>query len=388
MKIKEYITKLYKMVISYLSFLSIRNKNKVIFGAWFGDKFLDNSKYLFKQMNKVDNIRNIWITSNENVYNRVKLQGYEVYMSSSIKGIYHQLTACKYFTCTGKDDVSSFLLSGAEHIELWHGIPLKKIMNDDKITNNDDNVKFAKKLFREIMAWPEKKFYKVISTSKEFSKIYTGAFAVKPMQILQLGQPRNDVFFDDSLEDEDFPKEYKEKKIILYMPTHRKEGKIKFDIENILNLKEINDLCENNNILFLIKKHYFHKNEVIDLSNYQNIIDITNLDFDSQMLLKYTDILISDYSSCYIDYLLLDRPIIFYNFDYDDYLKNDREMYFDYDLVTPGSKVNTCEELVKEIDNLLKNKDEYNEERNEVRNLFYDVNNQGIVSSKIIKELF
>ena len=387
MILKKITRKLVRVILSYLSLLTFRNNDKLIFGAWFGNKFLDNSKYLYKYINNISGLRNIWITKNIDIYEKLKADGYEVYMNNSLKGIYHQLTTSKYFTRTGKSDVSYYLLSGAEHIELWHGIPLKKIMYDDKISN-DHNLMEEKKLHRRIINWPENHKMKVVSTSDKITEIYEGAFNVNKYKILQLGQPRNDVFFDENLEDKDFPLEYKNNKTILYMPTHRKEGRIKFDIDEILDLKEINELCKKNNVLFLIKKHYYHSNEKINLDDFSNVKDITNEDYDSQMLLKYTDILITDYSSCYIDYLLLDRPIIFYNFDYDDYLKTDREMYFDYEYVTPGNKVKTYKELEKEIIYLLSNNDLYLEQRKKIRNLFYDIDNQNIVSNKIIETLF
>ena len=88
---------------------------------------------------------------------------------------------------------------------------------------------------------------------------------------------------------------------------------------------------------------------------------------DIQELLMDTDILISDYSSTYIDYLLLDRPLIFYNFDYEDYLQNDREMYYDYDEVTPGYKAATFDELMTELDSIAKDEDHFVEERQRVR---------------------
>lgn len=375
--------KLFKVSISYISCLSFRNKNKIIFGAWFGNKFADNSKYLFKSMLLDNRIRAIWITKNINIYNEMQKEGYEVYMHNSIKGIYHQLTASKYFTCTGKDDVAYYLLGNAKHIELWHGIPLKKIMYDDNINNNHKNDD-ENNLLKKIIKGPESKRLVVVSTSNKISEIYGSAFRIEKDKILQIGQPRNDVFFNNNIEDYSFPKEYKDKKVILYMPTHRKEGKVEFNINKILDLKKINELCKKNNAVFLIKKHYYHSNEKINLDDFSNIKDITNEEYDSQMLLKYTDILITDYSSCYIDYLLLDRPIIFYNFDYDDYLKTDREMYFDYESVTPGNKVNNYEELEIEIRDLLNNSDSFSEERTKVRNLFYDKENQKIVSNKFI----
>lgn len=380
------LAKLFNVCISYISCLCFRNSKKVIFGSWFGNKFADNSKYLFKSMLVDKRLRAIWITKNIDIYNEMKKQGYEVYIHNSLKGIYHQLTASKYCTCTGKDDVSYYLLGNAKHIELWHGIPLKKIMYDDNINNNhkdndDDNI------LKKILKGPEAKSLEVVSTSDRISQIYTSAFRINKNKILQFGQPRNDVFFNDDIEDNNFPKEYKEKNIILYMPTHRKEGKVKFDIDKILDLRKINELCKKNNMLFLIKKHYYHNNENINLGDFSNILDITNEEYDSQMLLKYTDILITDYSSCYIDYLLLDRPIIFYNFDYDDYLETDREMYFDYETITPGNKVSNYEELESEIKSLINNSDSLSEERKKVRNLLYDKQNQNIVANRFINYL-
>ncbi|NLM04544.1 MAG: CDP-glycerol--poly(glycerophosphate) glycerophosphotransferase [Clostridiales bacterium] len=379
------LTKILKVFLSYIALLSLRSRKKVIFGAWFGNKFADNSKYLYKAMLNYSDIRPIWITQNKDVYENMKKNRYEVYLNNSIKGIYHQLTASAYFTCTGKADVSYYLLSNARHIELWHGIPLKKIMYDDKISN-DHNRENDKKIIKRIMNWPGKKKRYVVSTSDKISEIYTSAFNLDKSKIIQLGQPRNDVFFSEEIEDIGFPKEYKEKKVILYMPTHRNEGKTKIEIEKILDLERINNICKANGWIFLVKKHYYHKDEITEFDKYSNIKDITKEIYDSQMLLKYTDILITDYSSCYIDYLLLDRPVIFYNYDYENYIMKDREMYFEYDSVTPGKKAENYLELEKELIELIQeNNDEYRELRKEVRDLFYSRDNQNKVSEKIIE---
>ena len=94
---------------------------------------------------------------------------------------------------------------------------------------------------------------------------------------------------------------------------------------------------------------------------YSNITDITKKSMDIQEILMDTDILISDYSSTYIDYLLLDRPLIFYNFDYEDYLQNDREMYYDYDEVTPGYKAATFDEVSRRMKIILLKRDRESE---------------------------
>ena len=76
---------------------------------------------------------------------------------------------------------------------------------------------------------------------------------------------------------------------------------------------------------------------------------VINKDADPYVFLKMADVLITDYSSIYFDYLLLDRPIIFFDYDLKEYLNDSRELYFDYDEFTPGEKVSNYHELKKAI---------------------------------------
>ena len=225
------------------------------------------------------------------------------------------------------------------------------------------------------------------SVFKKIKEIYINAFRLESERILNLGQPRNDVFFNDDIEDINFSKEFKNKKVILYMPTHRNEGKTRLKITEIMDLPKLNKICKENDYIFLIKKHYYHIDEEENIDQYENIIDITKEIYDSQLLLKYAEILITDYSSCYIDYLLLNRPIIFYNFDYKNYIMNDREMYFEYSKVTPGEKVINYLELEHEILNLISKKDIYKEERERVKSIFYSIENQRSVSVNLLNTL-
>lgn len=381
---------IFKIIISYLSMLSIRSKKIYIFGSWFGEKFADNPKYLYLEALEDKTLRPIWITKNKGVCEELIKKGYEVYLYKSLKGIYYQLRASVFFTCTNREDVYAPALGGAVHIDLWHGLPLKKIMYDDKISNliyNSKHQVLKSQLRFMLFSIPYKKEY-VVSTSKKITEIYTSAFRKNKDKILELGQPRNDIFFDNSLEVDEFPQIYKDKKIILYMPTHRNEGKIKFPIEEVLDLELLNKFCEENNIIFLIKKHYYHQKEKIELKNYTNIKDITQLDFDAQQLLKHADILITDYSSCYIDYLLLNRPIIFYNFDYDKYTREDRELYFEYSSVTPGVKAENFQDLYEALsETVQEGYNKFREEREKVTSIFYSPKNQKIVGENILKHV-
>lgn len=361
----------------YLSMLVPRSQKICVFGAWLGKKYADNSKALFLEAQKHKNLHAVWIAKDKEVVNQVRQEGYEAYTWLSLKGIWYQLRAKYAIITNGISDLKHAFLGNAIFINLWHGVPLKKIGYDDFYEKDWNN---KKQIFRDkIINVPLGKEY-VVATSKTIAEIYQSAFRRSKEQILCLGQPRNDIFFMDATKPL-----FDGKKIILYAPTHRKEGKEKFDLTKIIQLDQLEEFCEKNNYYFLVKKHFYHSLENEDLSLYTHILDITNEAYDTQKLLMAADILITDYSSIYIDYLLLDRPIIFYYFDYQNYLQSDREMYFDYEKVTPGEKVNNFEGLIDSLNNICQNKGiDRKQERKEIRNLFYAKTGQGIVGEKIL----
>jgi CDP-glycerol glycerophosphotransferase (TagB/SpsB family) len=168
------------------------------------------------------------------------------------------------------------------------------------------------------------------------------------------------------------------------MPTHRNAGAVKMDMNVILNLDNINSVCQENNAVFIINKHFCHKNEP-RIDGYESICEITDTGFDSQFLLAKADVLITDYSSCYIDYLLREKPIIFYQYDLEWYKKNDRELYFEDGTVTPGRIVTEKNELDGVLKDVIQGVSVYDEaETEKIKNFFYDEDNQCIVSAKVL----
>jgi len=85
-------------------------------------------------------------------------------------------------------------------------------------------------------------------------------------------------------------------------------------------LEKLNDFLKKLNYVFIIKSH--QNSENILKIKYSNIIDISKNNIDSQELMKYSDLMITDYSSIFIDFMLLNRPILFYAYDYEKYKNN------------------------------------------------------------------
>ena len=103
--------------------------------------------------------------------------------------------------------------------------------------------------------------------------------------------------------------------------------------------------CEKNKIKIISKFHSAEKNT--HLQNLQNHPSFLNLpaDTDIYSYLDLIDIVITDYSSIGFDFLLWDRPVIFFPYDLDYYKNHDRKLIFDYEKFTPGPKVYTIEDL-------------------------------------------
>ena len=353
-----------------------RDPNLFVFGSWFGEKYADNSKYLYLYfLNKGENA--YWITKSEAVYKELKDQGLPVAMAYSEEGKRLCQEAGYIVTSTALSDVNENVIGGATRVDLFHGIPLKKIMYDDEVGGK---MLTKSQKIHELLTRHALKDYFVFSSSDTVSKSIRTAFRVDDDHILQYGLPRNDAFFDGSLKKLRLS-EIDYKCVISYLPTHRNVGKTPIPIEKLFDLRRLNDFCWENGILFVIKKHFYHNSEKIDLTEYPNIVDLTGQSYDTQELMYNSDVLITDYSSCYIDYLLLNRPIVFYSYDLEDYLKTDREMYYNYEDVAPGEICTDFDQLFKALIQITKDKFAISTNQERVRDLFFAKENQGIVSS-------
>ena len=97
----------------------------------------------------------------------------------------------------------------------------------------------------------------------------------------------------------------------------------------------------------------------------------------------------TDYSSIFIDYLLLNKPIIFTPFDLQNYIQINRKLYYDYNLITPGVKCHSWDQVLKEINNILSGVDKFSIERSNIKQKFHKFkdNENCIRITNRIKEL-
>ena len=195
----------------------------------------------------------------------------------------------------------------------------------------------------------------LIVSSKNIEDYYSEAFQISKDKIKPLGLPRADYYFENHDVNElkfRFCNRYDidyDKKIILYAPTFRDEEKYN-NVFNYLDLDEFNDAFGDEYVLALrlhpkIKDFYSG-----DISSEGRYVDCSDYKSEQELLL-ISDILITDYSSIMIEFAMLNKPIVFFTYDFDSYLNNERGFYFDFKSNVPGPVVCNSKQLIDVIEN-------------------------------------
>lgn len=250
-------------------------------------------------------------------------------------------------------------------INLWHGCGYK---NDVK-----SNEKYINRNYFDYVLVPGNLF---IDTKAKF-------FGCKKEQILPIGYPRYDVLLNENEYTKKFVTNFKKgKKLVVWMPTFRKtidglfpeEKSNGYDIpimDSDDDFKSLDNICKKNNIILCIKRHPFQISYSAEKLNLSNIFFVDNDYFKNNKLelysfLRYSDALITDYSSVAVDYLLLNKPIAFILSDYNDYLGS-RGFVFENPLeYMPGYHIYTLNEFNSAIIDIANNKDIYAKQRKKI----------------------
>lgn len=330
-----------------------------------------NSKYLFEYVKEhLPQITPLFVINEENLRRELSEQyGKEYFIETESKeGIRRVLEAGVWFTSAGLPVYGTGLGKNRLIVNLWHGVPLKKIALMDPNLKKAARIYF-KKIFSENYTW-------ILTTSRELVPVMAKSFQISEDRLRVWGQPRNDCIFappdrKQILEDvyPDLP-EYK--KVVLYAPTFRDYGNTRLFPFEDFDKKVFEDFLEQEKILLLLRLHIkeaaaadAYASSRIRRFGSEEAGDVTGM-------LGMFDLLITDYSSIYIDYLLTDKPLMFLPYDRERYLDG-RGMNFDYDEVTPGPKPETMKEFMMEIKEFMNGEDSWKKERDRVNLKFNEV---------------
>jgi len=393
-----FLKRITSFLIKIIAWLFPKNKNKFLIVGEYGGNFVGNSKYFYLYLKRNKNLEVYWLTGKKSYYERFKKFDIKALNYKKIKTFFHILNT-KYVVLDNRDWRKSYLIldhSKAKKIQLWHGVGFKSI--GFLLIDKD----FLKRLTKEEFQALKKRnpSYDLLITTSDFysEKVFAPAFGMPIEKVKPLGYPRNDIFYRDIPGEEintdekvlKFAKAFKKSggKIIVFAPTFR-DLNIKVDMRSIFNYEKLNSFLLAHNIIFIIKGHplpyiKYEIEKAVDL--YKNILIYDNSK-DVYPLLKITDLLITDYSSIYTDFLHTGRPVLFYPFDYEEYTDLHRQLQFDYNEMTPGPKAKNFGELLNWINHfLVEGKDGFESERERILNLAFKYKD-GNSSQRIFEEI-
>ena len=361
----------------WLSYLVPKKNNLWVFGAWAGKKYADNSKYFFEYVikNKPE-IDAVWITKNKDVYNLLISKKYRVVYAYSIQGYYYTMRAkVAIISNTKLGDLNGFVINNNTFlVQLWHGSPMKKIGYD---TSKEAYIKNKK--LSLLFPYLTIRYNLFLAASEKVKKNLISAFKVESESFFIMGYPRNDQLFLLNTKST-----LKGEKNIIYMPTYREHESEELILVNSYNWAIFNSFLINNNIFFYIKLHPQSK-----LYDYFRNLKLTNIKLleieDIYTVLNKFDLLITDYSSIYFDFLLLNKPVVLTPFDLDNYLSQ-IDMYIDYDKVEEY-KAYSWQEVQSNIESILINNIDIYKENRQILKRNYNNNGIDNYSEKIFYKI-
>ena len=340
----------------FFSGLLPRRRGLWVFGSWGGHRFADNaaSFFLYCQGEIGDEVDLVWISRRSTIITELRHKGYRAYWIWSPRGMACCLRAGVFlFDCFIKD-INYWLSRNAVAIALWSGIPIKKIERDIDNPRSRYYQLFhgplpVRILLGIMMPWHLKRADLYICTSEMTQRIVQSCFGVGREKTAITGLPRNDVFFEDLASAPDLlrrlPSHVRsalsgDQRVFVYLPTFRDSGHSYMGVD----WEVLETFLAKHNAVFIYKTH---PQEAADpsMARYPHI-HVLEQDVGIENLMNDSDVLISDYSSIIFDYLLTDKPIIYYIPDIDDFTKGSRSFYFDYDELVAGPKARTFEELL------------------------------------------
>jgi len=345
-----------------ISLFYTKTEPHIIIGSSAGTNVNGNSKALFMYMTSACTpIKGHFITRNKSLYKEFSTTypNYFLY-AYSFKSLFKVVTAKAYVITHGPWDITPFKITKTKKplINVWHGFPIKKLGTDGQ--------NLTKKQKKKVLG----NFDGLVVMSEEEKIHMSRCYHTKLENTWVTGYPRNDFTF---YQNNDVIKQIpyiKGKKVLLYAPTWRDVGKTKlFPFENF-NSKELTNFLEANNAIVLLR---IHKNELrnhnLEESNVMRVCD-GNVVQEINELLPFVDILITDYSSVYIDQLLVDKPMVFIPYDLEEFSKI-RGFNYDFNTVAPGPKVGNFTEFTTAIKNYLENPMLDSTERERIKNKFH-----------------
>jgi CDP-glycerol glycerophosphotransferase len=343
-----------KVIIFIFHCIPIK-RNKILFFSYYGGQYGCNPKYISEYLLRSfpeGQFDLVWAF--DDLSNQQELTGVKKVKTMSLKYFYE--------LCTSKVIITNYRTinlfrkrKGQFYIQTWHSsLRLKQIEKDVEAALTPEYIRMAQE--------DSQKINLLLSGCKFSTDIFKRAFWYNG-EILECGTPRNDLFFQNNsqlrkniLKKLNIPED---KKVVLYAPTFRNNNDIEVYNLDFINILEVLTKRFGGEWVFLVRlhPHWLSQSKKIE-GKFSGVIDVTKYD-DIQELLSISDCIISDYSSLIFDFSITKRPCFLYVPDLNQYVNQERELYFEI-AELPFITSESNNELIEKIADF--NQLEYNNE--------------------------
>ena len=323
-------------------------KNRIMFESMWGKSYSCNPQALYEFIDKnYPEYECIWSLNDE----RIPIAGKAIRVRRNSLKYYYYLATSKYLVNNVNYPDDYVKRPGQIEIQTMHGTPLKTIGLD--VTEDFKTQKQKDNYIEKSQRWD------YLITQGRFVEDRADRIFGYKRQILRTGYPRTDRLYTFDNEKKQATKKQLglplDKKIILYAPTWR--AKNRFDME--LSLDDMRSKLSDEYIL-LIRLHHFSQKGYKIPEDREFIFDFNKYNY-VENLYAISDVLITDYSSVMFDFALLNKPMVFFTYDMEEYCDKLRGLYVDFRNEAPGPICMTSDEVIDALmnidDEMLKCKD-------------------------------
>lgn len=368
------ITLLPILICRQFSKLMPRDPNRIAIGAWYGNFYSDNPKYLTEYLLKYTDYKLFWIGNKHMAVQLPQHANLHFVIKGSWKATWTLLRSKFWFCCTGRGvDLTGLPLhGGAVTVNLWHGTPSGKRSDHNTVWDKNSplgrGIRGTLERTYALMLAGQRDWLTVANDSEAETLTIGFPCAFSTDKALKIGTPRYD-FLIRNATNATLIRVLKEKyakilgfnpsqKIIVYMPTWRSAGGKIFCFYNLsaTDQSDLKRMLDTKNAV-LIEKHHVHTYELYppptDSACSIAVKGELQSQLDTQELLLISDILITDYSSVYVDFGVIKRPTIHYMYELSGFEKSDTGIPDNFTEIAGGPLVKDLPALKQEITRLL-----------------------------------
>ncbi len=337
--------------------------------------FAGNERAVFEEVRDDPSIKKIVLTRSR----RIDVDGENVVIVpiNSPEGFDYLLRAGQIFVKHGPGVNLPRQIDPKTHnvVNLWHGIPLKRFglastnvterMRDGMIRNHGGS--------------------RAVITSSHMDMLAMSAafFPASYPDMWPTGLPRNDFILRD---EDDLPADLRAtldrlrdelagRRLVMFLPTFRDgqgDSQYRFDETE---LQWLADWATRHDAVIGVREHMADRARTYSSALMPlGAIDLSSRRYpDLEILYRLADALISDYSSCLVDFMMTGKPVMSFAYDYERYANDERGLFYELDRVLPGPVCRTFDELAGALDTVFDPRTEAQvEEYDWKRRIFFD----------------